>query len=88
MHRVNTAVMDWRNVRNDKKGEKSMWILILEMLLALVIIGFIIWWTMRARADYHTGSADKVLNGKALNQAPSDTAVQADAPPENSGTGG
>ncbi len=29
-----------------------MWILILEMLLALGIIIFIFWWTMRARVDH------------------------------------
>lgn len=29
-----------------------MWILIAEMLLALGVIVFIFWWTMRARIDH------------------------------------
>lgn len=34
------------------KEKRLMWILIAEMLLALGIIVFIMWWTMRARVDH------------------------------------
>ena len=29
-----------------------MWLLVLEMFLALGVIVFIMWWTMRARVDH------------------------------------
>lgn len=35
-----------------------MWLLIAEMVLALGLIVFIMWWTLRARVDHPVKKAD------------------------------
>ena len=35
-----------------KGSELNMWLLIAEMVLALGLIVFIMWWTLRARVDH------------------------------------
>ncbi|MEW6206196.1 MAG: hypothetical protein AB1516_12825 [Pseudomonadota bacterium] len=36
-----------------------MWLLIAEMVLALGLIVFIMWWTLRARVDHPVEKSDK-----------------------------
>jgi len=37
---------------HQQRSERVMWLLIAEMVLALGLIVFIMWWTMRARVDH------------------------------------
>jgi hypothetical protein len=37
---------------HQQRSERDMWLLIAEMVLALGLIVFIMWWTLRARVDH------------------------------------
>lgn len=37
---------------HQQRSELGMWLLIAEMVLALGLIVFIMWWTLRARVDH------------------------------------
>jgi hypothetical protein len=48
-----------------------MWLLIAEMVLALGLIVFIMWWTLRARVDHPVQKNQ--AEGEASTQKPEDT---------------
>ncbi|MDX1669080.1 MAG: hypothetical protein R3194_06670, partial [Limnobacter sp.] len=53
---------------NKTLGKLAMWILIAEMLLALGIIIFIFWWTMKARVD-HPVKSEEIEDQNTQNQS-------------------
>jgi hypothetical protein len=43
------AASNMARIECTREGEKGMWALIAEMVLALCILVFIVWWTMRGK---------------------------------------
>jgi flagellar basal body-associated protein FliL len=44
---------------HQQRSELNMWLLIAEMVLALGLIVFIMWWTLRARVDHPVEKSEK-----------------------------
>ena len=53
-----TIKLDSTALAQDKRSFLVMWLLILEMFLALGVIVFIMWWTLRARVDHPVKEKD------------------------------
>jgi hypothetical protein len=48
---------------HQQRSGLNMWLLIAEMVLALGLIVFIMWWTLRARVDHPVEKSDQESPG-------------------------